>query len=1108
MSPTGATPIDPRRPGTPWILALLGVLLGWGAAAFAAKPAPAEPAEPAAPVFDETLLQAMVWRNIGPFRGGRSTAVTGVAEDELTYYMGTTGGGVWRTEDAGGTWENLSDGQLATGSVGAVAVAPSDANVIWVGMGEACVRGVMTTHGDGVYRSTDRGRTWSHLGLEATLHISSLVVHPDDPDTAWVGAQGHAWGPNEERGVYKTTDGGATWSRTLWVDADTGVSDLVIDTTNPRILYAATWQHRRRPWVIESGGPGSGVWKSTDGGETWERLTEGLPETLGKVGVAVSPADPDRVWAIVEAEEGGLYRSDDAGGSWERINEDRRLQTRSWYYMHVFAHPRDRETVWVLNAPAMRSVDGGRSFERVRTPHGDNHDLWINPRDPRFMINANDGGGNVSVNGGETWSTQSNQPTAQFYRVAVDRLHPYRVYGGQQDNSAVVIQSRSMAGGITERHWESIAGCESASPAFDPDDPRYVYGGCYQGILGEWDAVTKRERSVMAYPYLGLSVAPRETRYRFNWNAPLRVSPHDPGVLYHAGNQVLKSVDRGVNWEEVSPDLTRDEEEHQDHGGAPITSEGAGGEVYNTILSFEVSPHDPRVLWAGSDDGLVHMTRDGGTTWSDVTPPGIGEAMINAIEISAHAPGRVWLAVTWYKWDDLSPGVFLTEDGGASWERRDGDLPDDRIVRVVREDPERRDLLYAGTETGVSVSWDGGRRWQEVGLGLPVVPVTDLVVHRGDLVAATQGRAFWILDDLEPLRGLDETVARSPLHLYAPAIAWLDAGGAAEARGRFGQNPPAGAVIRYLVAEEPEDGDAADTDAADPDVADPDAADPDADDAEEEGPPPVVVEILDSEGRLVRRAASDDEGDDLPGSEPGLNQWVWDLTWQAPAEVEKLVVFGPSSPGVGPGAYTVRLRRGELEVRSGLDVRADPGLEIDPAEWRDQQDLARAIRDGLHRLYDTANRLQEAVGQVETLLERVEGREGEEALREAGEALAESMEELDGELLQRGHTNFQDIINHPARLNGELAFLLASVDSGPPVNVGDRERWAELEGRLAERLERADVLLGGELDAFNALVDERSVPAVLVPAPEPPMPDSAADEPAVPEGSPVEAVGG
>ncbi|HLE85236.1 MAG TPA: hypothetical protein VJG13_12930, partial [Thermoanaerobaculia bacterium] len=752
------------------ILVLLATGLVSPEALEAARRRPAAPAEEAAehPV-DPALFGGLEWRNVGPSRGGRVTAVAGVPGEPFTYYFGATGGGVWKTTDGGTTWKNVSDEFFGSGSVGALAVAPSDPNVVYAGMGESPIRGVATGHGDGVYRSTDAGRTWTHLGLDGTEHVGGLAVHPRDPDVVWVAAQGSAWRTTAERGVYRSKDGGATWEQVLFVSDSAGASGLAMDPTNPRILYAAFWDHDRDPWRIRSGGPGSGVWKTTDGGDTWERLGLGkdggeegrLPEGMGKVRVAVSPARPERVWAMVEADDGGLYRSDDAGETWRLVNGERVLRARAWYYTHVFADPVDADTVYVLNAPFMKSTDGGRTFSRVRTPHGDNHDLWIAPEDNRRMINGNDGGANVSFNGGETWSTQGNQPTAQFYRVDVDSVFPYRLYGGQQDNSTVAIASAAR-GGIGRADWYDVGGCESAHVAFDPNDPARIYAGCYQGIISEWDAVTRTERNVMAIPFLGLGTYPKDQPYRFNWNAPIEVSPHDPAVIYHAGNVLLRSSDRGRTWTEVSPDLTRDEEDKQGPGGEPITNETAGGETYNTIFYVAPSPHEARTIWVGTDDGLVHVTRDGGATWAEVSPPGIGTAaepgQVNAIEVSPHDPAAAYVAVTRYKFGDYRPYAFKTTDYGASWTRIGGGLPEGSWVRVVREDPVRRGLLYAGTETGAFVSFDDGARWQPLELGLPVVPVTDLKIQDDDLVAATQGRAFWILDELGPLRQVGGTV--------------------------------------------------------------------------------------------------------------------------------------------------------------------------------------------------------------------------------------------------------------------------------------------------------------------------------------------------------------
>lgn len=1048
------------------------------------------------PPAEETPFAALEWRNVGPFRGGRSTTVTGVAQHPERFYFGSTGGGVWRSDDAGTTWRNISDGHFATGSVGAIAVAPSDPNVVYVGMGEAPVRGVMTTHGDGVYRSTDGGETWTHIGLEDSRHIARIRVHPREPDTLWVAIQGHLYGPNDQRGIYKSTDGGDTWRRTLFVDEDTGASDLAIDVVNPRILYAAMWQHRRRPWIVESGGPGSGLWKSTDGGETWNEATKGLPELMGKIGVAVSPVDPNRVWAIVEAEAGGLFRSDDRGVSWRLINEERVLRGRAWYYMHVFADTQNADVVYVLNAPMMKSIDGGRSFAPVSTPHGDNHDLWQHPDDARRMINANDGGANVSTNGGATWSTQNNQPTAQFYRVAVDNRFPYWLYGGQQDNTAIAIKSRSMGGAITDRDWHSIGGCESADPAFDPDDPRYVYAGCYQGIIDEYDMETEQIRSIMAYPFLGLGAVPSEMRYRFNWNAPIRVSPQDPATIYHAGNVMLRSRDRGRSWEEVSPDLTRDEEERQGPGGGPITKEGAGGEVYNTILSFETSPHDPGVLWAGTDDGRVHVTRDAGATWSDVSPAAVGEAMINAIEVSPHAPASAYLAVTRYKWDDLTPMIFATEDFGATWTARADGLPADTIVRVVREDPDRRGLLYAGTERGVFLSFDDGGAWQPLQLNLPVVPVTDLAVHRGDLIAATQGRAFWILDDLTPLHHWQDSSAEADLHLFAPRPTIRTGGGRGGRRApaAAGVNPHNGVYFHYIVAAPPEDPDAEEATVSS-DEGDVDSSE------DSDGPPALELEIRDARDEVVRTVSSappeGQKGDGAapsaggPGNgpprlttKPGLNRFVWNLRGDPIPEIEGVLQFGDASGyRVGPGTYTAILRRGETEHTQTFEVLPDPRVNASPDDYADQAAMLREIRARIIAIHDGVNRMRDARSQVETLLGRLEDHEEADALRAAGDVATEAIDAWVGQLVQTESKTFQDVINFPNRLNAELFVLMGDVDSLEPiVNRGVRERFEDLDAvwqPLATEMQR---ILDEDLDTFNDLFEQHAIPAVIVEA--------------------------
>ncbi len=1017
--------------------------------------------------LDPGMISALEWRSIGPYRGGRVTAVAGVTQDPSTFYMGATGGGVWETQDGGVSWQNVSDGHFATGSVGAIAVAPSDPNVVYVGMGEAQIRGVATSHGDGVYKSTDAGRSWTHLGLEETRHVSAIQVHPDNPEVVYLAAQGYTGKDSRQRGIYRSEDGGASWKQVLFVSERAGASSLSMDPTNPRILYAGFWDHRRHPWKVESGGPGSGIHKTIDGGESWTKLSDGLPETAGKVGVAVSPARPQRVWAIVEAEEGGLFRSDDGGAKWTRVNEERVLRARAWYYTRVVADPIDADTVYVLNAPVMKSIDGGESFDRVATPHGDNHALWIHPLDNEILVNGNDGGANVSYNSGETWSTQANQPTGQFYRVNTDRQFPYRIYGGQQDNSSVSIASRTFfASGIGRDDWFPAGGCETAYSAFDPDEPRYVYSGCYQGLIGELDVETGHERSVMAHEFLGLGATPVDMPYRFNWNAPIVASPHDPTVIYHAGNNVLKTTDRGNSWVEISPDLTRNELEKQGPGGGPITNEAAGGENYNTILYLIESPHEPGTIWVGSDDGLVHLTRDGGANWSDVTPEDLPEAMINSIDVSPHDPAKAWLAVTRYKFGDYTPRIYRTDDHGAGWKLLTTGIDDDAWVRVVREDTSREGLVYAGTETGFYLSFDDGDEWDKFQSNLPVVPITDLKVHGDDLVAATQGRAFWILDELSPLRELAEATLEEPLHLFTPEPALRIGGG--KGGDRVGKNPSNGAVLYYSLA---------------------------AALAEEDE---LKLEILDGAGELVRSYSSEPDPEaseatpppfgppplpkTLPGGE-GLNRFVWDLAGEPLTKIPGQLEFG----GLGsyrraPGSYVARMTLGETTVEAPIEVVHDPRLALTASDFEEQQELLAEVAAAADDLHRSVNRLRDVRDQIESLTDRAKALDPEGALAEASEALIAEIDAWEEEVVQKKQETFQDVINFPNRINAELISLMDTVDeAGPPVTAGARHAWARLAARLMPIQEERDELLGSRLDAWSALVKKHRVPAVIVP---------------------------
>ncbi len=1019
------------------------------------------------PAVDPELYSSMEWRSIGPFRGGRSVASTGVVGDPLTYYMGTVGGGVWKTTDAGTTWQNVSDGQpFGTSSVGAVAVAESDPNVVYVGMGEHAVRGVMTSHGDGVYRSTDAGRTWTHLGLERTRSISRIRVHPDNPDIVYVAAQGAPYGSNPERGIYRSTDGGETWELILYVDEDSGASDLSMDMTNPRILYAAFWDHRRLPWQVVSGGPGSGFWKSTDGGDSWEPINAGLPELMGKTSIDVSRANPDRLFAMVEADPGGgLFRSDDAGRSWQLVSEDWTIRARAWYYIEVYADPVDEETVYVLNAPMMKSIDGGLNFTNVPVPHGDTHDLWIHPDDNKVMINANDGGANVSFNGGSSWSTQQNQPTAQFYRVAVDNRFPYHLYGGQQDNSAIAIASRG-SGGVTWKDWYSIGGCESARPAFDLDDPRFVYAGCYMGIIAEYDHRTQASRDVAAYPVMPAALQSREMKYRYNWSAPIIVSSADPNVIYHASNIVVRSTDRGMTWTEISPDLTRDDDSKQGYGGGPITNEGAGGEIYGTIYAFTESPHDAATLWTGSDDGLVHLTRDGGAAWTDVTPDGWGEVMINEITVSPHDPATAYAAVSRYKFNDFTPLAYVTRDYGESWQPIAEGIGAEAWVHVIREDPRTPGLLYAGTETGVYVSLDSGGSWQSLQLNLPNTPINDIAIQEreNDLIVATSGRSFWILDDLSPLQQAADAQAAldggvGAHYLYTPRHAYRLAGGGGFNFGAAeGRNGPSGAVIDFVLGSQPSE--------------------------DEE----VKLEFLTPAGDLIRTLSSSPDDDVSPGAQPlrvqeGANRVVWNLRHESIPNIPGAYVFGSlAGRRVIPGQYRVRLTVGDWSATEPLEVRMDPRVDATMSEYVEQDAFVASVAAELTAIHDAVARNNDVKGQIEALLERIDEDEASVAVVDAGGGLIGDLETVADSLYQRRTVDGQTVINFPSRLKFQYVFLHGNADAADAgVSMGSQDVLGDLTARWSVHQATNDELLGSRLDAFNEMVRDAGFTVIIAP---------------------------
>ena len=897
-------------------------------------------AAPAEPAVSPKLFSALRWRSIGPYRGGRVLAVAGVPGDPFTYYFGGVAGGVWKTTNGGLSWSPMFDKQDIA-SIGALAVAPSDPNVVYAGSGEACIRGNIS-YGTGVYRSLDAGRTWASIGLRDTRHIGRVIVDPRDPDRVFVAALGHAFGPNAERGVFRTTDGGAHWQKVLFKDTSTGAIDVQFDPSNPSVLYAALWQVRRLPWNLSSGGPGSGLYKSTDGGTSWKRLTGGgLPGGIyGRIGIAVSPVDPARVYASVEAAEGGLYRSDDAGESWTRVNADERFRQRAWYFSHIFADPKQLDTIYALNTGLFRSVDGGKTFDLLPAPHGDHHGLWIDPGDPRRMINGNDGGATLTVDGGKTWTRQDNQPTGQFYHVITDDAFPYRIYGTQQDNSSVGIKSYGNNGVIDQRDWFGFGG-ETGWIAPDPRNPDVIYGD-NEGTILRYEHASEQYQDISVWPLDVSGRGAAELAHRFQWTSPLIAPKTEPGVLYVGGEAVWRSADEGKTWTAISGDLTRNDKTKQQPSGGPIQLDITSVEYYDTVFVLAAAPLARGTLWAGTDDGLVWVTRDTGKAWKKVTPPGMPEwGTVSSIDPSPHAAGAAYVAVDRHRLDDLRPYAWKTRDGGATWTSIAGGLPA-APVHVVREDPRRAGLLYAGTELGAFVSFDDGARWQPLMTGMPVVPVTDATVHGDDLVVSTNGRGFWILDDIAPLRELAAAapaIARQDAHLYPPARA-LRTGYEVfpDKRRPVGDNPPQGAVFDYWLAAEPR-GD-------------------------------IAIEILDDKGAVVRRlsSAAPGRGPDQPpewvnlvrtpdqlDKHAGMNRFVWDLRWSEPTQIPGAFYAGlpPWGPLALPGTYTVRLaRRRQVADRAAGDLQrpAQQGQRRRPArQLRAAGQGARADRRAAHR---------------------------------------------------------------------------------------------------------------------------------------------------------------
>jgi photosystem II stability/assembly factor-like uncharacterized protein len=1058
-------------------------------------------------------FKALQWRLIGPFRGGRSTAVAGVASQPLVYYFGGTGGGVWKTVDGGINWEPITDNSVfGTGSVGAIGLSDSDPNTIYVGMGESPIRGNVS-HGDGVYKSTDAGKTWKRVGLEDTRQISRIRVNPKNPDIVYVAAQGHVWAPNAERGIFRSKDGGKTWQKVFYRSERAGASDLILDPTNPNILYAGFWEVYRKPWTLESGGAGSGIFKSTDGGDTWAEITRspGLPKAMiGIVGITVSPANPERLWAIVEAEDGGVFRSDDAGKTWTKTNEQRNLRQRAWYYSRIYADPKNADTVYVLNTGFYKSNDAGKTFSGMPVPHGDNHDLWIAPDDPNRMINSNDGGANVSFNGGKSW-TEQDQATAQFYRVALDNDFPYNIYGAQQDNSTVRIASRTTGSGIRAADWYDVGGGESGWIAPSPKDSQVVFAGSYGGLITRFDHRTGQLRDVSPYPNNPMGAGADVLKYRFQWNFPILFSPNDPDALYAAGNVLFRSVNEGQAWEVISPDLTRNDKAKQGSSGGPITKDNTSVEYYSTIFTVMESPLEKGLIWTGSDDGLVQLTRDGGKTWSNVTPP--KDLMpewiqINSIEASPHDPATAYVAATMYKWDDNRPYLYKTNDYGKTWKKITNGIRDTAFTRVIREDPGKRGLLYAGTETGLYISFNDGAAWQSLQLNLPTVPITDLAIHKReqDLVAATQGRSFWILDDLPLIHQLMDAGGFSAIKqtkLFRPEDPYRMDGGSPQfpATATIGRNPPNGAVVYYSLKAKPTSDvvleflDAAGKSIQKFTATPPKPAATPTPGAAVASPTPTPGAAQVTTPPEEPQAPSGEESEGFGRSrqtrlttDVGVNRFVWDLRYADSTRFPGMILWAGElrGPRVVPGNYQVRLTVDGQTTTETFSVKPDPRLHLSPADFAKQLELGLKIRDKVTDTHNAIIQIRDVRKQIDDLLKRVAGQPGAKTINDAATVLKKNLASVEESLYQTKNQSSQDPLNYPIRLNNKLAALAGVVSSADAAPTDQSYTvYNELAMQIDTELTKLGQIMKVDVPAFNQLVRDQNIPAVTVKPPKP-----------------------
>ncbi|AXT57419.1 glycosyl hydrolase [Aquimarina sp. AD1] len=999
-----------------------------------------------AQTFNEELYDALEYRLVGPFRGGRSAAVTGVPGKPNLFYFGATGGGVWKTTDGGRTWENISDGFFG-GSIGSISVSKSDPNVIYVGGGEKTLRGNVSS-GYGVWKSVDAGKTWNQSGLPKSRHIPRIAIHPTNPDIVYAGVLGNIYKPTQDRGVYKSIDGGKTWNKVLFANQNAGAVDLTLDPNNPRILYASTWNARRTPYSLSSGGNGSALWKSTDSGKNWKEISKNkgfAKDTLGIMGVTVSPVNSERVWAIVEnKEKGGVYRSDDGGETWSQLNSDRSLRQRAWYYSRIYADPKDKDVVYVVNVSYHKSKDGGKNFSSFRAPHGDHHDLWIAPENPKRMVIGDDGGAQITYDGGETWSTYHNQPTSQFYRVTTDNSFPYRIYAAQQDNSTIRINHRSTGWSISEDDWESTAGGESAHIAIDPKDNDIVYGGSYDGFLTRVNHKTETVRSISVWPDNPMGHGAEDMKYRFQWNFPIMFSKHNPNRLYTFSNQVHVTENEGQSWKVISPDLTRNDPSKLKSSGGPITQDNTSVEYYCTIFAAAESPIKEGLLWTGSDDGLVHVSKDGGKNWSNVTPKGMPEwMMINSIEPSSFDEGTCYIAGTRYKSGDFAPYLYKTTNYGQSWTKITSGIAGEHFTRVLRADPKRKGLLYAGTETGMYISFNDGISWKPFQLNLPIVPITDLVIKDNNLIVATQGRSLWIIDDLTVLHQLSNSLKTQENILFKPKNTYRMRGGGRKGSKTEGTNHPSGVITYFNLKNFDKEKDT------------------------------VSLTYFNTKGDTIKSFSTKakEKKDKLSDLKKGSNQFNWNMRGDGAEKLKGMILWWANldGPKAVPGNYKVSLNVNGKEVSQPFTILADPRAEATAQQMQQQFDFITSVNEMVDKAHQSIKKIRKINNQLKSFSKQYKDDDKTKDLVTKAKDLQKQFGEIEKALYQTKNRSGQDPLNFPIKLTNKLGHLNSLVgmgDFGPTAQ--DIAVKNELTKQINEQLNSFDKLISEEIKSFNS----------------------------------------